>query len=129
MARVTAPFRRVRATHIDFVASGGSATTALAMLSRARSSRPSTSRVSRGQLEALAEACFARTLAQRKRLRGLPADRADIIPAGLAVVLSFLRRTGKRTIAVSDGGVREGVMILIDAELEAIAHERAHDHS
>ncbi len=129
VARVTAPFRRVRATHIDFVASGGSATTALAMLSRARSSRPSTSRVSRGQLEALAEACFARTLAQRKRLRGLPSDRADIIPAGLAVVLSFLRRTGKRTIAVSDGGVREGVMILIDAELEAIAHERAHHHS
>jgi exopolyphosphatase/guanosine-5'-triphosphate,3'-diphosphate pyrophosphatase len=129
VARVTAPFRRVRASEVDFVASGGSATTALAMLARARSSRASTARVSLRQLEALADACFARTLAQRKRLRGLPSDRADIILAGLAVVLSFLRRTGKRTLAVSDGGVREGVMIVIDAELEAIAHERTHRHS
>ena len=76
-------------------------------------------------LEALANRCFALTLAQRKRLPGLPADRADIIPAGLAVLSSFLRATGKRTLVVSDGGVREGVMIAIDAELAALAHERA----
>jgi exopolyphosphatase/guanosine-5'-triphosphate,3'-diphosphate pyrophosphatase len=130
VTRVTAPFRRVRAADIDFIASGGSATTARTMIApRRRPSRAPVVRVSRRQIEVLAEACFARTLSQRKRLPGLPADRADIIPAGLAVVLSFMRRTGKRTLAVSDGGVREGVLIVIDADLEALAHERhAHRH-
>lgn len=124
IARVMRPFRGIPAGDIDFVASGGSATTASAMLSRSRPAR-----VARRDLETLATTCFSRTLAQRKRLPGLPADRADIIPAGLVVVLSFLRATGKRALAVSDGGVREGAMIAIDAELEAIAHEREHRRS
>ncbi len=128
VARVTAPFGRVRASHVDLVASGGTATTALAMLfPRRRSARAATTAVSRRALEELAEACFARTIAQRKRLRGLPADRADILPAGLAVVLAFLRRTRKRALAVSDGGVREGVTVMLDAELEELADER-HRH-
>ncbi|HXV13331.1 MAG TPA: hypothetical protein VEC56_03910 [Candidatus Krumholzibacteria bacterium] len=126
VSRVVAPFRRVPASQIDLIASGGSATTALAMLAP-RARRPATARVSRRALETLADACFARSLAQRKKMRGLPADRADIIPAGLVVVLSFLRATGKRTLSVSDGGVREGVLIAIDAELRALAHER-HSH-
>jgi exopolyphosphatase/guanosine-5'-triphosphate,3'-diphosphate pyrophosphatase len=126
VARVLAPFRRVPASQIDLIASGGSATTALAMLSP-RARRSSSAQVSRRALETLADECFERTLAQRKRLPGLPADRADIIAAGLVVVLSFLRATGKRTLSVSDGGVREGVLIAIDAELRALAHER-HSH-
>jgi exopolyphosphatase/guanosine-5'-triphosphate,3'-diphosphate pyrophosphatase len=126
IARVTTPFRRVSASQIDLVVSGGSATTALTMLApRRRWSRADTVRVSKRQMETLADRCFALTLAQRKRLPGLPADRADIIPAGLLVLLSFLRATGKRTLLVSDGGVREGVIVMIDAELEALAHERA----
>jgi len=130
VARALRPFTRVRAGEIDFIASGGSATTALAMIApRTRTRRAPTARISRSDLQVLADTCFARTLAQRKRLPGLPADRADIIPAGLAVVLSFLRQTGKRTLAVSGGGVREGVLIAIDAELVAIAHEREHGHS
>jgi exopolyphosphatase/pppGpp-phosphohydrolase len=69
-----------------------------------------------------------RTLAQRSD-RGLPADRADIIPAGLSVVLAFMRHTRKRTLKVSDGGVREGAILVLDAELEWLAHERrAHRH-
>ncbi len=129
VARVTSPFRRVRASELDFIASGGSATTALAMLAPHRRSRAPVARASRRHLAALADECFTRTIAQRKRLPGLPADRADIIPAGLAVVLSFLRQSGKRTLAVNYGGVREGVLLAIDAELEAIAHERGHRHS
>ncbi len=121
VARVVAPFRDIAPGDIDFIASGGSATTALAML-------PSHRTLSRAGLEALTNACFERTLAQRKRMRGLPADRADILPAGLVIVVAFLRATRKRALAVSDGGVREGVTIAIDAELEAIAHERAHSH-
>lgn len=129
VARVLKPFRKVRASDIDLIASGGSATTALAMLSpRRRTRTATTTRISRRNLESLATMCFAGTLAQRKRIPGLPLDRADIIPAGLVVVLSFMRHTGKRTLAVSDGGVREGVLIAIDAELTAIAHEREHSH-
>ncbi len=129
VSRVLAPFRRVKASQIDFVASGGSATTALSMLSPSTRRSP-TARVSRRALETLADECFKRTLAQRKRMPGLPSDRADIIPAGLAIVLGFLRAMGKRTLAVSDGGVREGVLIAIDAELRALEHERhSHRHS
>ncbi len=126
VSRVVAPFRRVPASRIDLVASGGSATTAVAMLSP-RARRTPTTRLSRRRVQVLADACFARTIAQRKRLRGLPADRADIMPAGLAVVLAFMRHAGKRTLVVSDGGIREGVLIAIDAELRSLAHER-HSH-
>jgi exopolyphosphatase/guanosine-5'-triphosphate,3'-diphosphate pyrophosphatase len=130
VARVTKPFRRTRAADADFFASGGSVTTALAMLTPRRgSSRATPARVSRRDLTALAEACYSRTLAQRKRLPGLPADRADIIPAGLSVVLAFMRQTGKRTLKVSAGGVREGAILVLDAELEWLAHERSeHSH-
>lgn len=128
VARVLAPFRRIPPSQIDLVASGGSVTTALAMLAP-RARRAPNARVSRGDLMALADLCFARTLAQRKRLPGLPADRADIIPAGLAVVNALLSQSGKRILTVNDGGLREGVLIAIDAEFEAIDHERAHHHS
>jgi exopolyphosphatase/guanosine-5'-triphosphate,3'-diphosphate pyrophosphatase len=128
VARVLAPFRRVPASQIDLVASGGSVTTALAMLAP-RARRATTARISRSDIVALANTCFAKTLSQRKRLPGLPADRADIIPAGLAVVNAFLSQSGKRVLSVNDGGLREGVLIAIDAEFEAIDHERAHRHS
>lgn len=131
IARVAAPLRRAHPADTDFVASGGSVTTALAMLApnRRRTSRSTVARVSRRDLATLADACYARTLADRKKLRGLPADRADIIPAGLSVVLAFMRQTKKRTLKVSDGGVREGAILVLDAELEWLAHERrGHRH-
>jgi exopolyphosphatase/guanosine-5'-triphosphate,3'-diphosphate pyrophosphatase len=123
VARVTAPFRRVPPAQIDLMVSGGSATTAITMLAP-RAGRVDIARVAKRDLQFLADASFSLTLAQRKRLPGLPADRADIIPAGLLVLLSFLRATRKRSLVVSDGGVREGVIIMIDAELEALALER-----
>jgi exopolyphosphatase/guanosine-5'-triphosphate,3'-diphosphate pyrophosphatase len=126
VARITAKFRRLSASQVDLMVSGGSATTAISMLSsRRRATRVDIARVAKRDLQFLADACFSLTLAQRKRLPGLPADRADIIPAGLLILLSFLRATRKRSLLVSDGGVREGVIIMIDAELEALAHERA----
>lgn len=126
VARALTPFRRVPPSQIDLVASGGSVTTALAMLAP-RARRAPDARISRSDVAALADTCFARTLAQRKRLPGLPADRADIIPAGLAVVNAFLSQSGKRVLSVNDGGLREGVLIAIDAEFEAMAEEQ-HPH-
>ncbi len=124
VARLTSPLRRVAPGRADFVACGGTATTAVTMLGRRAYGAEASVRVS--ELQSLAERCFALSLTERKRLPGLPADRADIIPAGLTVVLSFARAVRKRSIVVSDGGVREGVLLAIDAELEEIEHEHEH---
>ena len=127
VARLTARFRRVPSARADFVACGGTATTAVTMLGGRAYGTQATVRIS--ELRALAERCFELTLAQRKRMPGLPADRADIIPAGLLVVLSFARAVRKRSIVVSDGGVREGVLLAIDAELDELEHKReSHSH-
>jgi len=127
VARLTARFRRVPSARADFVACGGTATTAVTMLGGRAYGTQATVRVS--ELRALAERCFELTIAQRKRLPGLPADRADIIPAGLLVVLSFARAVRKRAIVVSDGGVREGVLLAIDAELDELEHKHeSHSH-
>lgn len=122
--RLTARFRRVQPGSADFVACGGTATTAVTMLGRRAYGAQATVRVS--ELQELTERCFALTVAQRKRMPGLPADRADIIPAGLVVVLAFARAVRKRSIVVSDGGVREGVLLAIDDELHELEHEHAH---
>jgi len=112
VARLFAGVASVSPGSVDLVASGGSATTALAMLhgGPVRAPRGYT-RVSLAGLRRLEDVCARSTLAQRKRLRGLPSDRADIIPAGLAVIISFVRRARKRSLIVSDGGVREGVIL------------------
>lgn len=62
-------------------------------------------------LRALEQRCRAASTATRRRMPGLPADRADIIPAGLAVVLAFARAARKRVVHVSGGGIREGVVL------------------
>ena len=125
VARLTARFRRVLPARADFVVCGGTATTAVSMLGGRAYGADATLRVT--DLQALAERSFALTLAQRKRMPGLPADRADIISAGLTVVLAFARALRKRSITVSDGGVREGVLLAIDVELEELEHE-THSH-
>jgi exopolyphosphatase/pppGpp-phosphohydrolase len=50
-------------------------------------------------------------LRERKRIAGLEPSRADIIPAGLAVVLSCMHHAGKRVLYPNPGGVREGVLV------------------
>ena len=93
----------------DVVASGGTITTLQAMsLPHARSAEVT---VSYGDLRRLERRCLALTTAQRSRLRGLPSDRADIIPAGIAVVLEILRLSRKRVLKVNAGGVRDGALI------------------
>lgn len=99
---------KVPPTSLDLVASGGSVTTLAAMLSGGFPGEPV---VRLGALDALLRRCLALTVARRRRLPGLPPDRADIIPAGMAVVLCVMRATRKRTLRINDGGVREGALI------------------
>jgi len=98
----------VAPARLDLVASGGSVTTVAAMLS---GGWPGAGVVRSGELAALERRCLALTTAERRHLPGLPPDRADIIPAGIAVVRAVIRAAGKRTLRVNDGGVREGALI------------------
>jgi exopolyphosphatase / guanosine-5'-triphosphate,3'-diphosphate pyrophosphatase len=102
-------FTRVSATNFDLVVSGGTATTALSMLGLERGDRGSSVKVA--ALSELEARCVRSTIAQRKRFRGLPPDRADIMPAGLAVLLVFAHHARKRSIRLIEGGVRDGVML------------------
>ena len=94
------------------VASGGSVTTIKKMcdLSWVHSSI-TTPKIRIGEIRRLEAQCLALPLAKRKRMPGLEPDRADIIPAGLAVVIAFMEAAGKRVVIVNPGGVRDGVLI------------------
>ena len=100
----------VAPSHLDLVASGGSVTTLAAMIS---GSWPGAGVVRSSDLAALERRCLELTTAERKRLPGLPSDRADIIPAGIAVVRAVMRAAGKRALRVNEGGVREGALIYL----------------
>jgi exopolyphosphatase/guanosine-5'-triphosphate,3'-diphosphate pyrophosphatase len=100
---------RLNPATTNLVVSGGTATTAAAMLGLKPDGDGCT--ISLAALRKLEVRCLASTVAQRRRFRGLLPDRADIIPAGLAVLLVFVRQAGKRSVRVIEGGVRDGVML------------------
>lgn len=49
-------------------------------------------------------------LAARQRVPGLPAERADILPAGLAILHATMKRLGAKRLRVHDGGIRDGLL-------------------
>jgi exopolyphosphatase/guanosine-5'-triphosphate,3'-diphosphate pyrophosphatase len=57
------------------------------------------------------------TLESRRRVPGLEPDRADVIVAGAAIVLQAMEALGFSEVKVSDGGLREGVLLEL---LEAV---------
>jgi exopolyphosphatase/guanosine-5'-triphosphate,3'-diphosphate pyrophosphatase len=108
-AALTRLFSRVDPAHFHLVVSGGTATTAAMMLGRNAGANGCTVRVHR--LRALEARCLRATIAQRKRFRGLLPDRADIMPAGLGVLLAFARHARVDSLRLIEGGVRDGVML------------------
>jgi exopolyphosphatase/guanosine-5'-triphosphate,3'-diphosphate pyrophosphatase len=50
-----------------------------------------------------------KNLARRKKIKGLPHERADIIFAGAMIILSSMERLGKETIYISCHGLRYGL--------------------
>lgn len=48
---------------------------------------------------------------KRKKIKGLSPRRADIMPAAMAIVNSFISYTGAQTFAIGGCGLREGLMI------------------
>ncbi len=60
-------------------------------------------------------------LAERRKIKGLSAERARIIVAGLAIIDASMRRLGANTLRVHDRGVRDGVLLqLIRDRYEAM---------
>ncbi len=72
---------------------------------------PTLGPISRTQLKDLIRQLRDVPLEQRLRVPGLPADRADIIIAGLLVVERLLRHLGAEHVHVHNGGVREGLIL------------------
>jgi len=50
-------------------------------------------------------------LARRREVRGLEAGRADVMVAGTAVCLAAMDALGAGSLMVSDGGLREGILL------------------
>lgn len=65
-------------------------------------------RLSRAEVVRLEQALFALSLAQRKGLAGMPAKRADVIPAGALLLRSVMDHLGAEEVLVSDRGIRWG---------------------
>lgn len=102
-------------TDFDLVGSGGTISTALTMIARRDGSSANAIKPGRplrlGDIDRILGRCLAASLDERKRIPGLDPSRADIIPAGLAIVLACMRQTAKRVLYPNPGGVREGAVV------------------
>ena len=99
-------------SQVDMEASGGAITTIKKMSDQSWDFSSVTSpKIRIGSVRRLEAQCLGLPLDKRKRLSGLEPDRADIIPAGLAVVLAFMEAAGKKVLTVNPYGVRLGVML------------------
>ncbi len=67
--------------------------------------------VSREQLEVVHEEILRRPVAARRRMPGLDARRADLIPAGSMVLMTAMELTGMESLTVSDWALREGIVL------------------
>ncbi|HWW54795.1 MAG TPA: Ppx/GppA phosphatase family protein, partial [Acidimicrobiales bacterium] len=67
--------------------------------------------VGRADLQAVHDEIMARPLNARRRLEGLDARRADLIPAGSAVLLGAMELFGLDELTVSDWALREGIVL------------------
>jgi exopolyphosphatase/guanosine-5'-triphosphate,3'-diphosphate pyrophosphatase len=78
---------------------------------------------SRDELLSLHEDLVAKTAAERARMPGLEAKRADIIPTGSSVLLTAMELLGFDRMTVSEWALREGIV------LDAIPRHEAADWS
>lgn len=79
--------------------------------------------VTREQLDAVHEQVMRRPLASRRRMAGLDARRADLIPVGSMVLVTAMDLFGMDAMTVSDWALREGIV------LDAIGHHDPADWS
>ena len=97
------------------IGSGGTFATAAAMAQAARGSPPGRSiqgvEISRKEMEELLRRLNQMSLPQRRQVPGLRPERADIIVAGLAVVVELLDSVGATSAMINAYGLREGLLL------------------
>ena len=109
------------------IGTGGTLTT-LAQLSMARiaperASAPAPTgavrgyEVKRAELKVILDNLRSMNLAKRSRVAGLSADRADIIVPALSILHTLCKRLGVERVRVHDGGIRDGLLLTMVAEL------------
>jgi exopolyphosphatase / guanosine-5'-triphosphate,3'-diphosphate pyrophosphatase len=93
------------------VAVGGTATTAARMLQLAGDSTgANVADVPMDDLRSLLKATLSMTLGQRRRMRGLPEQRADIFPAGLMIVVEAAESANAQWLIVSESDLLVGYL-------------------
>ena len=102
---VTARFRR---SEWDFAWGSSGTLRAISEVLQAR--EPSSAALDRAGLESLLEDCLRAGSTARLKLPGLPADRLEVLPGGLAIILEVFDRLGIESMRVADGALREGLL-------------------
>ncbi|MEW6587026.1 MAG: hypothetical protein AB1442_15635, partial [Nitrospirota bacterium] len=70
-------------------------------------------RIPLSRLEDMSRRLLSLPLAERKKVRGLEPDRADLIIPGLQFTISIMRTFGFQELVVSEYGILEGVLLEI----------------
>lgn len=113
--RILGPLARLRETAGPcLVGTAGTVTTLAAIdlaLERYAPDRVNGHRLPRERLGALGEMLAALPLARRRHVRGLEPERADVIVAGAVVGLAAMDALEFPEMIVSDGGLREGILL------------------
>lgn len=105
---------RLRRHRFHLVGVGGTITTMAALSQRLVPYDPERVhgyRLSRAEITDLTAGLLALPLAGRRRLPGLQAGRADIIPAGALVLLHLMEGLGRRSLVVSEADLLWGLLL------------------
>lgn len=96
-----------------FIATGGTASTlAMVYLGISNYSPEKTHMIgiSANEFKRLLEKMLSVSLKERKKIKGIPSDRADIICSGLLILESFMEHLNIDKVLVSENGILEGIM-------------------
>jgi len=77
------------------------------------------SNIGSGELERVVEWLGQQSVEERRRIPGLNPERADIIPAGVAVAAEVVRHFDAKGVTVSAFGLREGLLLHLAQPAEA----------
>lgn len=102
------------------IGSGGTFSALAQMVRYEREGREGTAQgyaITRAEATRLLARLLEVPVSQRRNLPGLPPGRADIILAGAAVVARLTKYLGVRQIVVNDGGLRDGLILSMIADL------------
>jgi exopolyphosphatase / guanosine-5'-triphosphate,3'-diphosphate pyrophosphatase len=94
------------------VAVGGSADTAARMLQAYDAIGAGVAKIERADIADLTDLTVSLPLAERKRLRWLPPQRADIFPAGLMILDEIARAAKRDTMIVAESDLLLGYLLL-----------------